>query len=133
MILARMICVSEDDLICDLAETYGILNYKQMIESSPSLVATLSVGLSMDSRIKRKMIGCELTLDQMLASLILDGINTLVWFGTKDGAKGRNRPKSIYRALMGLDKKPKDELMTFDSPEAYEEWMMSKRKEWNNG
>lgn len=128
-----MICVGEDELICDLAETYGILNYNQMIESSPMLVATLSVGLSNDSRIKRKMIGCELTTSQILSALMLDSLNMLVWFKTKDGIKGRNRPKSIYKLLMGIDKKPKDDLMTFDSPEAYEEWIKAKREEWNNG
>ena len=133
MILARMINVGEDELICDLAETYGILNYSQLVESSPSLVATLSVGLSNDSRIKRKMSSSELTMNQMLMSLILDSLNTLVWFNTKDGSKGKNRPKSIYRMLMGLDKKQNEDLMVFDSPEEFETWMQSKREEWKNG
>ena len=133
MILARMINVGEDELICDLAETYGIMNYNQLIESSPNLVATLSVGLSNDSRIKRKMNGWELTMNQMLTALMLDSLNILVWFKSKDGSKGKNKPKSIYRVLMGLDKKTKDDLMVFDSPEEFEAWMQSKREEWNNG
>ena len=117
MILARMINVGEDELICDLAETYGIMNYNQLIESSPNLVATLSVGLSNDSRIKRKMNGWELTMNQMLTALMLDSLNILVWFKSKDGSKGKNKPKSIYRVLMGLDKKTKDDLMVFDDME----------------
>jgi len=47
-----MIHTDEDALICDLAETYHIFNYREL---PPSLAATLSVGLKDDSRIKKEV------------------------------------------------------------------------------
>lgn len=39
---------------------------------------------------------------------------------TKDGQKGRNRPKSLADVLLRREEK-KDDLMVFDSPAAFEE------------
>ena len=40
-----MIAVDENALICDLAETYGIYNYRQL---PPTLVAVFSLGYEMN-------------------------------------------------------------------------------------
>lgn len=114
-------------MICDLAETYGIYDYKAM---SPSLIATLAVGLPDSSRVMRKYSGVNLTTDQMLLALIVDGINIGIW--QRAGAKRSKRPQSIFKKLTEK-KKPKDELMSFGSPEEYEAWMARKRESWNNG
>lgn len=114
-----MIAKGEDELICDLAETYNILNYKEL---QPSLVATLSIGLSDDSRIKRKLAGQKLTFNQLINTLMLDDLNLNLWTKTKDATKGRNKPKSLYKMLMGLDKEKKEELRVFGSAEEYEAW-----------
>ena len=110
--------MSEEDVICDLAETYHILDYKAL---SPSLVATLCVGLPDFSRIKRRLAGIKLSLTEMLLALVVDGINMLIWQNTKDGMKGRNRPESIYKKLTE-EKKPKDEYQAFRTIEEYESW-----------
>lgn len=113
-----MLKVGEDELICDLAETYNILNYKGL---SPQLVAVLSCGLSEDSRIKRKISGVKLTFEQMLEVMIFDSLILLVWSKTKDAQKNRNRPKSLFKKLLNNDKK--DDLASFETPEEYEAYM----------
>ena len=73
----------------------------------------------------------DFDLNEMLMAMLVDGINILIWQNTRDGQKNRNHPKSIYKVLMGLDKKVTDELMTFDSIEAYEEWHQTKMRNNN--
>lgn len=119
-----MLAIGEDEVICDLAQTYHILNYKEL---SPSLVAVLCCGLDDNSRIKRKMAKSSLTLQDALMALLVDGVHTLIWQRTKDGSKGRNRPESIFKKLMHIDEKPKDELMKFTSEASFEQWYRSKR------
>lgn len=117
----------EEEIICDLAETYHILNYREL---SPSLVATLVLGLDDNSRLKRKLSGHKLTLNQMLMALMVDNLQFLAWTKTKSASKGQNRPESLYNKLMGLGKKEVEELNSFETPEAFELWMESKREEW---
>ncbi len=112
-------------LICDLAETYGIYDYKAM---KPSLVATLAVGLPESSRVMRKYSKLTLTIDQMLLAMIEDSLNGLIW--GLGGKKSRKRPKSIFKMLTE-PKKEKDELMTFRTPEDFESWLERKREQYN--
>jgi len=95
----------------------------------PSLIATLVVGLPDSSRIKRKYSGVNLTLEQMLLAMLVDGINISIW--QRGGAKRSYKPESIFKKLTEKTK-PKDELMSFRSPEEYEAWMARKREIWNN-
>lgn len=120
-----MLSVSEDDVICDLAETYHITNYREL---APSLVATLCIGLPDFSRIKRRIAGIKIDLNQMLLALVVDGINTLIWQNTKDGMKGRNKPESIFKKLTD-EQKPKDEYEKFDTVEDFEKWYQSTVRE----
>lgn len=82
------------------------------------MVATLVVGLPDDSRVKMKISGQKLTLEQSIMTLILDDLNLLLWSRSK---RKTTKPKSLYKELTE-EKKPKDELMMFDTPEEYEEW-----------
>lgn len=91
-----MIYLDEDSLICDLAETYHILNMRGL---SPKLVAILAVGLSESSRIKRKIANRRLTFEETLMTAILDRTNMLLWAKTKDAQRGSNRPKSLLAEL----------------------------------
>lgn len=56
MTLAGMVALDEAALICDLAETYGIYDYRQL---PPRTVAVLSVGLRENARIMKKLAGAE--------------------------------------------------------------------------
>lgn len=123
MFLAKLIGDSEDLLICDFAQYYHVLDYKEL---RPSLAATLAVGLPEESRVKKKITGVRATLDELLLALILDNLNLFMWSRSKH--KGA-RPKKIYQ-LLSKPEKPKDELMSFDTPQAYEEWMARKKEKW---
>lgn len=116
-----MINTCEDELICDLAQTYGVFNYKEL---SPSLVATLAIGLPESSRVKRKLSGQKLTIEQSLLALILDDFNLLLW--SRQRRRG-SKPKSIFKTLTE-EKKPKDDLMTFSTTEEFDKWLMRKQE-----
>lgn len=104
-------------MICDLAETYHILNYKEL---PPMLVATLVLGLRENSRVKMRLGNIRITFEQMLLATAADNLAFLSWSKTKDAQKGRNRPKSILETV--LNNKPKEEYMTFKSAEELEEF-----------
>ena len=91
-----MVRTDEDALICDLAETYHILNYKAL---PAMLVASLVVGLRDDSRIKMKLSGAKAPAEIILLASMVDKLSLLVWAKTKDAEKGRNRPKSLLSIL----------------------------------
>lgn len=92
-----MISLDEDSLICDLAETYHIYNYRAL---PPKLVGVLSCGLRDNSRIKMKLSSINYDLDTLLSALIADKLQVLIWQRTEDGYYGRNFPKSIYDRLV---------------------------------
>lgn len=71
-----------------------------------------------------------MTLDQMLLAMLVDGVNVSIW--QRGGGKKSRKPISILKKLTEKEK-PKDELMSFRSPEEYEAWMKRKREIWDNG
>lgn len=118
-----MINECEGAMICDLAETYGILDYKQL---KPDLIATLVVGLKPDSRVMLHLSGNKATYIDSLLALIFDLLQIIAFKqGHKKGAK---HPESLYKKLTE-EKAEKDELMAFETPEEFEKW----RKEHVNG
>lgn len=119
--------MSEDDVICDFAETYHITDYRALLPNQVSLVATLCAGLPDSSRIKRRIAGIRLSLTEVMLALIVDGINTLIWQQTKDGMKGRNRPESLLKKLTE-EKQPKEDLQTFENVDSYEAWYKEKMR-----
>lgn len=124
-----MLHVGEVEITCDMAETYQIYITDWYNPPYPvSYLAKLAEGLSLDSRIKRKIANSKLTLNEALNALLLDKMSILVWQRSKDGIKGRNMPESVYRKLMGLDDKPKDDLEKFATEEDFEEWYKSKMR-----
>lgn len=113
-----MIASDEDALICDLAETYQIYDYRSL---PPSVIATFSIGLRDNSRIKLKMSGNKYPLETILLASAVDKLSLLVWAKSKDAEKGRNRPHSIVESLLEINK-PR-EYLTFSSAEEYERAM----------
>ena len=92
-----MIKTDEDALICDLAETYQIYDYKSL---PAYMVATFSVGLRENSRIKMKLSNQKVPFGELLLSMISDELTRLIWMKTEDGAKGINPPKSIVSLIL---------------------------------
>ena len=111
-----MINLDEESLICDLAETYQIYDYKRL---PLQLVAVFSCGLRENSRIKMKLSQQTASIDTMLLAGISDKLGILLWAQTKDGQKGKNRPISILEKVLNLPKKRKEEV-AFSSGEEFE-------------
>lgn len=115
MYLANCIKLDEDALICDLAETYNIYNYKEL---PLGLVATLCFGLRADSRIKLLQAKAPINTNTMLLASAVDRLSLLTWMNSADGHKGQNRPPSILESLLELEK-PKD-YIAYNSVDEFE-------------
>lgn len=84
-------------------------------------MAALAIGLREDSRIKMRLSGRSITLDQVLAAAALDELRFIAWTKTKHGK--RYTGKSILKELM--DPPKKNEYESFDSPEELEAYLKS--------
>lgn len=116
-----MISIDEDALVCDLAETYQIYDYKQLPLNE---VAVFAYGLRDDSRIKQIMSDQIVPLETTLLASIVDRLSLSLWLQTKDGQKGVNRPASIADQLIKRDKSENDgkDYLVFESGEDFENY-----------
>ena len=116
-----MIALDEDALICDLAETYQIYDYKQLPLNE---VAVFAYGLRDNSRIKQIMSNQIVPLETTLLASIVDRLSLSLWLQTKDGQKGVNRPASIAEMLTKNNKEESDErdYLVFESGEDFENY-----------
>jgi len=125
MFLAHVIHECEDLMICDLAQQYGILDYRTV---SPLILAALVSGLGRESRVMRYLTGEKLTLNEYLLAHMADSLAFIAWSRTKAAEKGHGRPESLLMKLLGKDKASlTEDLLTFDTPEDYEAWLASRR------
>lgn len=97
-----MINLSEDALICDLAETYHIYDYRSL---PVKLVATLSAGLRDDSRIKMIMADIPVPPDTLILAMIADRIEL---FRRSFSSKNKDTPVSLVELLCNRDTKKKN-------------------------
>ena len=112
-----MIREDETALICDLAETYGVLDWRALPLKT---AAALSAGFRDNSRIKMKIAGMNADQETLLLAAAVDRLNLLLWAKTKDGLAGRNAPESIYEKLTSRPEDNKDDEYTvYDSAEAF--------------
>ena len=87
-----MIATDENALICDLAETYNIYDYRSL---PVKLAATYSAGLRENSRIKIKLRGDVLgDSDRMLLAMLYDVVAKIGWIG-------EGTPPSMVDAMYG--------------------------------
>lgn len=110
---------NRDALECDFAETYNIYDIRAL---PARRVALFAVGLRDNSRIKMLLADSKFTFSEILLINIYDSLNLELWTKTKDATKGKNKPESLYKKLMGINDQTKKESknMTFDSAEEYE-------------
>lgn len=114
-----MIRIDEDALICDLAETYQIYDYRQL---PPTAVAVFSCGLRENSRINLKMSNQLVSIETLLLAGITDKLSVLLWSKTEDGQKGKNKPAMVMDSL-GLtptQEKQASNTSVFESGEDFE-------------
>lgn len=114
-----MIKLDEEALICDLAETYQIYDYKQLPLSK---VAVFSCGLRENSRIKMKLAQQVVPFETLILASILDKLSVLLWTKTKDAEKGKNMPQMIMDELIPhVQKSKQTDASIFDSSEDFEQ------------
>src|SRR5690625_1664171 len=112
-----MINLDEEALICDLAETYRIYDYRQL---PATRVAVFACGLRDESRIKMKLSGQLVPMETLLLAGISDKLSTLVWFQTADGQKGKNRPTMLTSFLTkNNESKSEKDVVVFNSGEDF--------------
>ena len=111
-----MIQIDEEALICDLAETYHIYDYKKLPLTK---VAIFAIGLRDNSRIKMKISNQLVPMETLLLAGISDRLSILLWRQTKDGQKGINMPTMILDTLVARKSKESD-VIVFSSGEDYE-------------
>ena len=104
-----------DEMICDLAETYGIYDYRKF---GARYIATLVSGLRHDSRVSIAMAGIPAPMNTMLLARLVDDASFLAWTKTKDAQNNKNRPKSVMAAIRG-DIRDNERPMAFDTPEDF--------------
>lgn len=112
-----MLSIGRDELYCDLLETYGLLGWSGL---SALELATLSFGLRENSRIKMKLSGTTVDTQTLLLASIVDNLALQTWFQSTDGAKGRNRPKSVVDSLLNPVVVEKNDIVAFDTIEEFE-------------
>lgn len=116
MALAGMLNKDESAVICDLAETYRIYDYRKY---DADYIAILVTGLRADSRIMKKYSGVKIDTIPLLLARIFDQLNILLWMNTEDGQKNRNRPESLADMLTGKCEN-KNSIAAFDTVEQFE-------------
>lgn len=119
-----MVSADRDALTCDLAETYGILDWKAL---PVKLLASLAAGLRENSRIKMILSGRRGTMHEVLLAAVVDKLATLIWFQTEDGHNGVNRPESVLSYFLGTEEPQQtgETVEGFASESAFEEMWTS--------
>lgn len=107
-----MLSVDRDAVICDLAETYHLLDYRSV---PVMMLATLCAGLHEDSRIKMRLMGMNRIAPSFAFVRIADTLVLILHalIGEK------SRPK-LYQDIM-TDKLKKKKTTGFSSIEEFEE------------
>ena len=81
-----MLNAGEDELVCDFAETYHILDLRAL---PVPLTATLAWGLRPDARIRLKMAEQQVSMETLMLAGVVDRLSLLLWQRTENGQKNR--------------------------------------------
>ena len=106
-----MLSKDEDALICDMAETYHVLDIWALPVET---LAVLASGLRDNSRIKMKIAGINYIPMEMVVPRIADCVSLLLYSFTKDAKYKRNMP-TMFTDIMAGKKTKTDDLMTFST------------------
>lgn len=113
-----MINIDEDALVCDLAETYHIYDYKSL---PCKKVGIFACGLRNDSRIMMRISGSSITIEQMMLASIVDNTRMNAWLQSSDAVSGSNKPSSLLAKLLNEEKE--DDIVAFVSGQEFDdEW-----------
>ena len=99
-----MAALAPDELVCDMAETYHVLDWRAL---GLPLAATLAGGLRETSRTCMALNHAPITTDTLLLGAMADSLQLLVWSKTKDAQHGRTRPAPVLDTLLGTARRRK--------------------------
>lgn len=116
-----MLAYDRGSLICDLAETYNIYNYKEL---PVDLLATLATGLRENSRIKMKMGKRDFTTEEVLLAHIADNLSLFRYGFSEEAQNGTNTPK-LFTEIIYKDEKEKTDITGFITGEDFEAEMQA--------
>lgn len=120
-----MISRGEEELICDLAETYNIYDYRRLPAQQLAIFAN---GLKSDSRIMVKLSPYTVPIRDVLIASLIDEIRAFRYSFSKDAKTGSNAPEMLVRALQRNPEKQKSKVIAFDSSEDFEKRIAELRK-----
>lgn len=63
----------------------------------------------------------KITAEQMLLASITDRLGLMLWINSKDGSKGRNRPKSILNEMLKQKESKDKDIKSFTSGDEFSE------------
>lgn len=103
-------------LICDLAETYNIYDYKSM---PPSKVAIFCIGLRDDSRLMMELRGDKASFERLMLANIRDYLAWIQWSKTEKGQQNKDMPEMITSKFFNGEEEK--EVVGFKSSEEFEQ------------
>ena len=112
-----MLGLDRDALICDLAETYGVLNYKELPIDT---LATLCSGLHEDSRIRMRMMDCKEVAPSFALIRIADTLTVVKYMLESLASKDKPSLPMLYQDIMTGKHTPKEQT-GFSSIQEFEE------------
>lgn len=114
MCLAAMLSEGRDELICDFAETYHVLDFWAL---PVPLMATLAAGLRDNSRIRMKMANITYIPMEVVVPRIAD---TLTAIGVGLSGKKAKMPELLTDVMFAGKKKNDHPVTAFDSTESFD-------------
>ena len=110
-----MMALDRDALICDLAEEYQIYDMRSL---PVQLIATLSVGLREDSRIKKRISGRKYSRQELLLARIADKLSALIWLWGGYG-DAEETPSIIDAMIGGVPEEPEGKFKVYRTAEDF--------------
>lgn len=112
MALAGMWSAAKDELICDMAETYGIYDLRALPVRT---LAVLACGLGRNSRVWAKTQGFKAKWSEIMLAMCADRLAVLAWQNTESGSTGENFPTMLAPELLGMSDQSEKRYETFET------------------
>ena len=109
-----MIAADEDAFICDMAEIYGVFDWRALPLST---AATLAAGLGPGSRSEGARLGLRVPLRDYLTARIADHLALVLRF-----LQGVEAPRLWSDEMIRKKAEPSREAGAFRTPEEFEAW-----------
>jgi len=109
-----MIAADEDALICDMAEIYGVFDWKALPLQT---AATLAAGLGPGSRCEGARLGLRVPVRDYLTALCADRLALVLRF-----LQGVEAPRLLSDEMIRKKAEPSGEAGAFRTPEEFEAW-----------